>query len=550
MAIDSFTVATVVNELNNNILGGKINKVLQPEKDEIILTIYSKKTYRLLLSCGAVYPRLHITKNIKDNPETPYAFCMVLRKYLTGGTITKISQLAFDRVVTFSIENTSEMFDKVNFYLIAEIMGRQSNIILCDNNMKIISAIKTVSLDAKSKTVLAGVKYTYPENNKIKFSDKTLLENTINNFNGSIDETFLTSNFAGLSNDTATYILNKAKIDGVINKSNIIKAIYEFDNSINSGNYKPVIIKSTNYNNFFIFPFNNINGELIYFDSVNECIDVFYTDIDKGKSLKDKIRSLKSIIKTNLKKCEKKIALLNEKLLETNKADFYKKCGELITANIYKIKKGQKSVILTDYYNENNDILINLDENLFPAINAQKYFKKYNKLKNAKTQADLQLKNSISQKDYLLSIDYYLSNAESINEVEQINDELILSGIIKNNNEQKKKKTKDKTMYFNIDIDGFTIYYGKNNIQNDYITFKIAKPNDIWLHAKNYHGSHVIIKTMGKTVTDNILFKAAEIAANGRNKIAIDYTFKKYVKKPNGAKLGFVIYTDYKTITV
>jgi predicted ribosome quality control (RQC) complex YloA/Tae2 family protein len=554
MPYDAFTLKAEIKELNNLLREGKINKVLQPDKDEIVLLVYTGKTsLRLLFSAGPTNPRIHITENVKENLKTPYPFCMSLRKYITGGTIKSFEQLPYDRIVTVNIENTSEMLDKTQFRLIIEIMARQSNIILTNEKNKILTLQKSVSADS-SRPMLCGMQYSYPLSAKIKISDIDGLNNLLKNNSGCFDAAYLSANIMGLSKETARHIICRCENSGGINAENIIKALNEFDENINKGIYQPCIKTEEASRDFYIFPYCGINSATLkFYDSVNKCLDAYYSTAETDRNLEAKRRNLAASVNAALKKIEKKKAILTKQLAECENAEYYRKCGELITANIYKIKQPQKSVTVSDYYEDGRETTITLDEKLSPSKNAQAYYKKYNKLKSALLEITPFLKEARKQSEYLLSLADYIKNAKDICELDEIFQELEGQGIIKKQNEkQPEKNKKSEPHIYKIEESGCVIYCGKNNIQNDYITFKLAKPDDLWFHIKGEHGPHVLLKTDKNEIDENAILAAARIASSfsKSDKTAVDYTQKKHVKKPAGAKPGFVVYTDFKTIIV
>ncbi|MDD4003494.1 MAG: NFACT RNA binding domain-containing protein [Clostridia bacterium] len=546
MPYDSFTVKAAVTELNQLLTGGKINKVLQPEKDEVILAVYNGgKNYKLLLNCGL--PAAFITQNIKQNPSTPYAFCMAMRKHLSGGTILSIEQKPYERVIIINIENLNELYDTAKYKLIMEIMGRQSNIILCNSQNKIINALKNTTFDSK-RPILINLTYNFPQNDRISIDSADAVQR-LKNYTGE-NLQFILSNFMGFSLPTAEYILKESNIYSgeLATKFNLfVNRTKELEYNINKGNIKPNI---SWYNekplNFYIYPYNE-GEKCTFYDDINSCLDFYYNYLSNEKQIDNIKRTILSAIKAHIKKTEKKIAAQKEKLLECNSGENYRISGELITANLYKIKVSA-DVTVENYYDNNKPLRIKLDENLSPSQNAQMYYKKYNKLKNAKIQVNKQLEIAEEYLSYLNSLIDYTQSAQVLTELEEIKEEIISQNIL-SKTKNSTKKVKAEIVINKTEADGFTIYWGKNNIQNDYITFKLAKPYDLWFHIKSAHGRHVILSAQGKEPTDNAITAAAEIAANG-SRAEIDYTYKKYVKKPHGAKPGFVIYTNYKTILI
>jgi predicted ribosome quality control (RQC) complex YloA/Tae2 family protein len=546
MPYDSFTVKAAVTEFNKLLAGGKINKILQPEKEEIILALYNGgNNYKLLFNCA--FSAAFITQGTKQNPALPYAFCMALRKHLTGGTILNVEQKPYERVIIINIENLNELYDTARYKLIMEIMGRQSNIILCNSDSKIINALKSTTFDSK-RPVIANLTYNFPQNDRIRIDSADAVKR-LNDYTGE-NLQFILSNFMGFSAPTAEYILKESKIlsGELADKFDLfVKRTKEFENNIEKGNIKPNICWHNGQPlDYYIFPCAE-GDKSTYYESVNQCLDLYYSQKSSAKQIDDIKKTITGAVKTHIKKTEKKIAAQKEKLLECNSGENYRIFGELITANIYKIKGGA-AVTVENYYDNNKPVLIKLDEKLSPSQNAQMYFKKYNKLKNAKIQVEKQLEIAEEYLSYLNSLLDYTESAQTLAELEEIKDEITSQNILSRAKNDTPKKAKaieiNKT-----EADGFTIYWGKNNIQNDYITFKIAKPYDLWFHIKSAHGRHVILSTQGKEPTDKAITAAAEIAANG-SRAEIDYTYKKYVKKPSGAKPGFVIYTNYKTLFI
>lgn len=559
MPADSFTLRATAFELDRLLRGGKINKVYQPEKDEISLSVYSGgKTFRLLLSCHPDYPRIHVTRRIKDNPETPFNFCMALRKHLTGGTIIGAGQLPYERVVFLEIQNSTELFDQVVYKLIIEVMGRRSNIILCDGEMKMVAIAKTtpLSLEEGARNFLVGLKYRYPENDRIEISDREAAGRAIAEYQGLDGERFIRDAFKGFSSETARHIICRAGLEEQPisgGAERILDEVCRFEEAIEKGGLNPcILLKSGNPQDFFIMPYAYIKGgELAFFPTVNECADEYYGLLEERRALSDKKRKLSSAAGAALKKLEKKAALLMEKIGESEKAEHYRKCGELLSANIYLLKGGESSVKVADYYDENmGEITIPLDVSLSPSKNIQAYYKKYNKLKNAKIQSGKQLAGAQEQIDYLKSLLSYIEWAGSLEELAEIAEELAQQEIIKERKAARRKKAEPKAP--SVEVNGHLIYYGRNNIQNDYVTFKMAKPDDLWFHVKGSHGPHVILKEDGKDDEEAVLAAAKLAASLGKNgdRAAVDYTLKKFVKKPPGSKPGYVTYSEYKTIYV
>ena len=557
MPADSFTLRAIARELDCLLKGGRINRVCQPERNEVALSVFSgRRQIRVLLSCNPETPRVHVTRRAKENPEVPFNFCMALRKHLTGGIILRAGQVPYERVIFLEVENADELFDRATYSLIIEVMGRRSNIILCDAGMKMLAIAKPTPLSlGEERSFLVGMKYRYPQNDRIEISDFERAKRAIERYAGAEGETFIRDTFRGFSLETARHIIAKAGLEERPIKEGaekILSAAREFEREIDEGRLNPcVLMREGAPKDLFAMPYAYFKGEeLVFFASMNECADEFYGMLESKKTVLDKKRKLASAAGSALKKAEKKAGLLMEKLTEAGRSEFYRKCGELLVANIYLLKGGEKSVKVEDYYDGMKEITIPLEPTLSPSQNAQAYFKKYNKLKNAAAQSKAQLEGVSEQISYLKSILGYIEGAEGLEEFEEIEEELISQGIAKEQKAQKRKKAEPKAAF--IEVNGHTIYYGKNNIQNDYITFKLARPEDLWFHIKGEHGPHVVLRADGMGDEQAILAAAKLAASLGqrRDRAAVDYTLKKYVKKPPGSRPGYVTYSKYKTIYV
>lgn len=566
MALDGIMLRSICKELNNKIIDSKINKIYQPEKDIIIINLHSNNTKKqLLLTSNAKFARISLTENKYDNPTTAPLFCMVLRKYLNGGRIININQPSLERIVEIEIETLNEFKDKVILKLIIEIMGKHSNIILVNNNGIIEDSIKHINnLVSSKRTVLPKIKYEYPPNikynpliiTKDKFIDliKSNNELTINKS--------IFSSFTGISPLISNEIINKSNIDNNIEvkdlSNNNIEKIYNnfkyiIDKTLSRDFYNCVSYNNSNQpKDFYCFNlsiFNNTD----FFKSPSTMIENFYIQKEKSDILKQKYSNIKRIITNFLNRYKKKKVLQLKSLESSKKAEIYKIKGELILSNMYNIKKGMKSIDVNNYYSDNNEIItIALDPNLTPSLNSQKYYNKYNKAKRTQSAVITQLKEVDENIVYFESLLSSLSTINNEKDIDDIKYELYLGKYIKKQSSKKNKNYKiSKPLKF-ISSDGFTILVGKNNMQNDNVTFKIARSYDIWLHTKEIPGSHVIIKTDKKKIPETTLIEACMLSAHyskaqGSSNIPVDYTERKNVKKPNGSKPGFVIYLSNKT---
>jgi len=529
MAFDGLVTRAITYELNSLLIDAKIDKVFQPTKDEILLNIRGKQgNYKLMLSANASNARVHLTTKIYENPAKPFNFCMLLRKHLTNSKIKNISQISNDRIVKIDLEASNELKDKIMYSLIIEIMGKYSNIILINNTNSIIDSIKHVDFEVSSvREVMPARPYILPDN-----------QGKENPFNISDDSSkysakFITTNYLGISTIFANEIEYKnANLIDEINKPISPRAIFENDK-----------IKD-----FYIYDITHKSYTYKYFDTISEAIDFYSENITHQQKINSIKSELLSTINSTISKLNKKLKITEEKLESAKDADKLKIHGELLSANLYKLKENASSITVYNYY-DNTDIEIPLDINLTPSENLDKIFKKYHKQKNTINACTEQKETILGDLKYYESTLYEIESSESINELTEIKIELIGSAT----KTTTKEKLKIQPLKFNVN--GFDIYVGKNNIQNDYVTFKIADKGDLWFHVKNYPGSHTVLKLNKKTPTDDILYEAAKLAATHSKlknsyTVEVDYTQTKNVKKIPGAKPGMVTYTNFKTIVV
>lgn len=566
MALDGIFIHSIIEELKHTILNGRIDKVSQPEKDEIVLSIKNeRKTYKLLISSSSVYPKIHFTKISKVNPMQPPMFCMVLRKHLNTAKLIKIHQLDTDRVVLLDFETTDELGFNSIYTLVIEIMGRHSNITLIrQRDNMIMDSIKHITPEINSvRSVYPGIKYIFPPTstklNPFDYSIEDFKLYIIEN-NIKYDRNFFSKVFTGVSSQFSkelTYQINNSGKE--LTESNL-EYIY---------NYSVKRFENIK-NGEFCFSGYSLNGvvkdfycqKLTHlceyderiFNSPSDLIEEFYFEKDKADRLNNKSSDLQKLVNINLDRCNKKMQILNNNLEECDRKDTYKIYGELLTANIYSLKKGDTSAKLQNYYSEDLEYIeIKLDPNKTPSENIQYYFKKYGKLKKTEEAAKTQLEVTEQEMEYLSSVLTNIKNAEDYESIEEIKRELMETGYIKFKKASNKKIKTTKPMKF-ISSDGIEIYVGKNNFQNDYLTLKFADKRDIWMHTKNIPGSHIIIKNFG-TVPDKTLEEAAMLAAfyskaKESTKVAVDYTEVRNVHKPNGSKPGMVIYYTNRTIYI
>ena len=523
MAIDGIYLYSLVEDLKKSILNSKIDKINQPEKDEIIITLRKeRKNLKLLLSASPNYPRIHLTEVTKPNPLQAPMFTMVLRKYLNGGKIIDIVQLEGDRIVKFLIEASDELGFNSIYTLIVEIMGRHSNITLVrERDNKIMECIKHITPSMNSFRILhPGATYKLPPKspkvNPFSYNNITL-EEFVNNNSITFNKNFFISCFTGISKPLSEHLFieyNKIYSDFSIN--NINNFINKFlKDLINNEIFKIYKDKDGNYVDFYMIPLDQFEDTFTaeIFDNTHELMDNYYLEKDKQERIKGRSVNLQKLVTTNIERCLKKEKKLNEVLEKCNLKDDIKIKGDLLTSYIYSIKKGDTSFTTVNFFSEDGEeITIPLDENKTPSENVQIYYKKYNKLKKSEESAIEQLEKNEYELKYLNSVLTNIENCESYAEIDVIKEELISTGYVRKRkvNGKNKKSNPSKPLHF-ISSDGIDIFVGKNNIQNDHLSLKFANKNYMWLHTKNIPGSHVIV--CSTDIPDNTLIEAAVLAA-------------------------------------
>lgn len=566
MAFDGITISAIVAELNNTLINGRIFKIAQPEKDELILTIKNnKEQFRLQISAGASLPLIYLTTTNKTSPLTAPSFCMLLRKHINNGRIVRIFQPGLERVINFEIEHLNEMGDLCQKTLIVELMGKHSNIIFCDDNNTIIDSIKHINLLTSSvREVLPGREYFIPmteeklnplslsfENFKEKISGKAL----------PVSKAVYTS-LTGISPVVSEDILNLADIDSSKPSNSLTDTEYihlfniftNYISDVKEGNFNPVIYYSNDIPvEFSALPLSVFDSsKAVHYDSISNVLEKYYAEKDIITRMRKRSTDLRQVVNNALSKSVKKYDLQRKQLNDTQKRDKYKVYGELLTAYGYSCPEGSKELVCTNYY-DNSEITIPLDPEISALDNAKKYFDKYSKLKRtyeALSKIIIETQNEIS---HLESISTALDIALDENDLKAIKEELVQFGYIRRKSSDKKSKLINKPIHIVLS-DEYEIYIGKNNFQNEEVTFKIAQGNDWWFHTKTIPGSHVIVKSKTDELPDEIFEIAGGVAAyfskaRNQNKVEIDYTQKKNLKRVNGAAPGFVIYhTNYSML--
>lgn len=553
MSFDGLVTRAVVGELKKSLLGGRILKVYQPFESDILLIIRNQgKNEQLYISTSANFSRIHLTEERYPNPKQPPMFCMLLRKHIEGGIVKDIRQISLDRIVHIDLEARDELGDIRLKTLIVEIMGRHSNLILIDTNEnKIIDSLKHLPPSLNSyRTVLPGAEYIPPpEQNKLNplAIDKDTILMKVDFNQGKMHEQ-LVKHFAGLSPTISKEIVHRA---GFANKETLPEAFLSVMDLIRKEQYTFEIVRSKR-DMFSIIPLTHIEGERTAFSTVNEMLDRFYFGKAERDRIKQQAHDLEKFLINELNKNKRKLKKLEKTLEESENARQYQLYGELLTAYMHEIKRGMSVAELDNYYEPGTTVTIELDPKKTPSENAQRYFQKYNKAKNAVDIVKRQIEETLENIAYYELLLAQMEKAD-LEDIAEIREELEEQGILKRKQQKQKKKTEKPKIETYHSSEGIPILVGKNNKQNEYLTLKLANKNDTWLHAKDIPGSHVVIRS--EQFGDATLNEAAMLAAyfskaKQSSNVAVDYTKIRYVKKPNGAKPGFVTYTNQKTLYV
>ena len=572
MAFDGITIAAMVKELNTSLKGGRINKIAQPESDELLITARGQDGQkRLLLSASPSLPLLYFTSKNRISPLTAPNFCMLLRKHIGSARITDITQPGMERVIQFHLEHLNELGDVCHKILIMELMGKHSNLIFCDDKGMILDSIKHVSSNMSSvREVLPGREYFIPKTQD-KLDPLTITEEEF--ISGICPKPLpaakaIYSSLTGISAVMAQEVCFRASIDGNDSMQSLNEAarthLYHtfarIMDQVKESSFTPnIIFRGDEPVEYGVLDFQQYGPEYhsVSFDSVSQMLETYYASRDLITRIRQKSADLRRIVQTALERNRKKLMLQQKQMKDTEKKDKYKIYGELINTYGYGLEEGVKSFKALNYYT-NEEITIPLDPQLTPQENSKKYFDRYQKLKRTQEALEEQIKETTEEIQHLESISNALDIAREESDLSQIKEELTEFGYIKKHYTSKKgakMQTKSKPFHY-ISSDGYDIYVGKNNYQNDELTFKFASGNDWWFHAKKMPGSHVVVKTKDGTLSDRTFEEAGSLAAyysQGRTapKVEIDYLQKKNVKKPAGAKPGFVVYyTNYSLMAV
>lgn len=566
MAFDGITIAALAQELNDTLAGGRIAKIAQPENDELLLTIKTPGGQKkLCISASASLPLIYLTDDNKPSPMTAPGFCMLLRKHIGNGRILSVRQPSLERVLFFDIEHLDEMGDLCKKILIAEIMGKHSNIIFCDDKSRIIDSIKHVSAQMSSvREVLPGREYFIPETTKKEdplHADRKLFIQTLSSSSFPLSKALYTG-FTGISPVVAEEICYLSGLESRMTARDmteemllhLYKQFSYYMEQISSLEFSPAIYYDKNEaKEFSALPlthFSNYRKES--FDSISRVIRTFYSSRETLTRIRQKSADLRHVVQTALERNRKKYELQAKQLKDTENREQYKVYGELLHTYGYSLEPGAKSLTALNYYT-NEEITIPLDEHLTPSENAQRFFSRYNKQKRTFEALTERIKETLDDIHYLESISTSLDIASAEEDLTQIKEELTEAGYIRRRYSKQKVRITSKPFHY-ISSDGFHMYVGKNNLQNEELTFHFASGNDWWFHAKKVPGSHVIVKSNGEELPDRTFEEAGRLAAyysksRGAEKSEIDYIEKKHVKKPAGGRPGFVIYhTNYSLI--
>ena len=566
MAYDGLVNYAIVKELKSKIINGKIDKIFEPNFEEIILGIYSNGIkYALNFVISSNYYRANLTTKSKQNPSEAPNFCMTLRKYLLGTRITNIYTKGLERIIFIEFEGFNKTKDFSKKTLIIELMGKHSNIILVNNESIILDAFKHFSIASNSiRNIYSGVKYVLPKMDKLDFfliqnaSEfyNVLKNNSVRLVSNSLAN-IISNTFIGISKTSIFSFEKDLNITDELNNSSS-DIIYDYMLRIIGQNN---IIADFFDNNYSLKVSNNKENDL----QINFFLDDYYFSKESNTNFINYRNNLLKLILIKIEKLSNKLNLINKKIDECKDSEKFKIYGELITSNLYRINNhNTESITLENYYDNNKEITIPLDNSISPSANAKKFFKKYKKLKVAKIFVESQKKSILDDLNYLESIVYEINLSNTLEDIDNIYIEIQESKmqIVKNRNKQNKKAKNIVKKFTNkvgellkYDIDGFTVLVGKNNKQNDYVTTKLANKEDIWFHVKDFHGSHVVLKTENSIPSSETLYKCALLAkehskAKQSSNVAVDYTHIKNVKKPSGSKPGMVMYSNNKTIIV
>lgn len=566
MAFDACMLRAVLDEINKTMPDARIEKVTEPSADEVDLVLHSgKKSKRLVFNFGPSAPRLQLSELAKENPKQAPMFCMLLRKYLTGARIVGAEQLGFDRIAVFRLSAYDELGFPTERKIVSEIMGKYANLIILDAEDKILGAAKIVDFAASSvRQIIPGMKYQIPALAKkllpVGLSREELFSELDKFPSGRGADKFITSTYSGVAIGIARELVYRASGASdtpceLIDRERLASVMEEWGSLLLENRYSPTAIFDT-YGTPLAFSYMDISyfGDgcrKVRYGSFGELFDAYFAERDRIERMKARGRDLVNLVSSGLARAERKLALQRQSLIDSENADEFRLRGDLITANIYKLSRGMTELECQNYYDESLPVVkVKLDARLTPAANAQRAYKQYTKLKTAGEIMEKQIEITLGEIEYLKSVSAFLDRAESEDDLSEIREELYSSGFGARMKGYRRVKLKPRKPLTLKTSGGFTLLVGKNNTDNDRLTFKLADRFDIWFHTKDIPGSHVIMKTEGEEPGERDYTEAASVAAYfskaTADTVAVDYTEVKNIKKPQGAKPGFVIYkTNY-----
>lgn len=570
MSLDGTVLKNLVYEINNRIVGGRIDKIYQNDNNDLLINIRANgQKERLFISISGS-PRIYFSEEVFDSPQNPPAFCMLLRKHLENNQIIKVSQYKMDRIIEIHVKSRDELGLFSEKLLIIELMGKHSNVILIENeNKKIIDSLKRVNFNLSSvREILPGLTYNARDiSDGLNPCETESIIDLIQEEKDNINlKSFFIKTFTGISPQMCRELEYRSNIDF---KRNILslssderlilnKVFIDIFTEVRENKFTPIkIFRDNTFKDFYSINLEELcENEKEKTDSISSLLEEFYNSKFLRDTLGSKSKELKKLINKNIDKIRRKLSNQSNELNIALNRDKYKIYADLLSSNFHKIEKGADYVKVENFYNEMEEIKIPLDSKLDGPSNASKYYKKYSKLKNAALYLKEQIDIGNSELEYLESILLNIEFAETPDEIDDLYEELEKEGYIKKKNKNKKKRKDSQDNYIKLKTDdGFDIFIGKNNKQNDYLTLKKAKKNDLWFHVKDAPGSHVILKNDNRDFTNNSLLTAAKLAAkysslSKSQNIPVDYTFKMNVKRHPAKKPGLVTYTNYKTINI
>lgn len=554
MPFDGIVTRAVTHELQQKLVNGRITKIHQPTETELVFTVRNKRTnFALLFSIHPNYARFHITEDTYQNPEAPPMFCMHLRKYLLGGFIHRIEQDGMERIVTFDIQARDEIGDTTHKNIVVELMGRHSNVLLLNEDKSmIIDCLKHIPPSQnRYRTLLPGHDYIEPPSqdklDPLNVSGEKFLKQL--DFNAGRLDRQLVNRFMGISPFIAKEIVSRAHLGSV---DTYIQAFLDVQSQIKNHHFKPMIYRG-NREDFHVIPMTSFKGKKETFLSTNEMLDHFYSGKAERDRVKQQARDLERLIKNELQKNKRKLAIHEKTIKRAKGAQKYQRLGELLTAHMHLVSQGDTSVIVIDYYDpDQKEVTIPLQTDKTPSENAQAFFTRYRKLKTSAKVVQREIYKTKAEIGYFEQLLQQIENVRE-DDLEEIREELREEGYLRKQRRPRRRKIKKPKPQLFKASDGTHIFVGRNNRQNDYLTHRLAHRDDIWLHTKDIPGSHVVIRAYNpseKTLHEGAQLAAYFSRAQQSASVPVDYTHVRHVKKPRGGKPGFVTYDEQKTLFV